>query len=132
MTLERIRDILNCQVLTGEDGLGREVTSGCGADLMSDVLAFVRPNSVLLTGLTHIQTVRTADVAEVRAIVYVRGKLPDRDAVELAKKRGIVLLATRLPMFEACGRLYACGLRGGSEIEDEAEDARRTPLPSAL
>lgn len=132
MTLERIRDILNCQVLTGEDGLGREVTSGCGADLMSDVLAFVRPNSVLLTGLTHIQSVRTADVAEVNAIVYVRGKLPDQEAIELAKQRGIVLLATRLPMFEACGRLYACGLRGGSEIAEEADDADCTPLRSAF
>ncbi len=132
MKLNEIREILRCRVLAGQDDLSQEVSNGCGADLMSDVLAFIKPNAVLLTGLTNVQTVRTADIADVKAIVYVRGKLPEPEAVELARDKGIVLLATHLPMFEACGRLYACGLRGGSEIEEEAGDARRAPLQPAL
>ncbi len=132
MTLEEIRQILNCQVLTGEEALSREVTHGCGADLMSDVLMFIKPDAVLLTGLTNVQSVRTADVADVKAIVYVRGKTPEPGAVALAKEKGIVLLLTALPMFEACGRLYLRGLRGGSEVGEETGDARPAPLHSAV
>jgi len=132
MTLESVREILRCSVLAGHDQLDTEVEVGCGADLMSDVLAFVKPNALLLTGLTTVQSVRTADVAEVKAIVYVRGKLPEKDAVELANERGIVLLAANLPMFEACGRLYMHGLPGGSELEKEASDATRAPLHTTV
>jgi predicted transcriptional regulator len=132
MTLEAVRRILNCRVLTGDDKLNQEVAVGCGADLMSDVLAFIKPNALLLTGLTNLQSVRTADIAEVRAIVYVRGKLPDKDAVDLAKEKGIVLLSTSLPMYESCGRLHARGLPGGSDLEEGLRDAKRTPLQSML
>jgi len=132
MKLRAVREILGCRVVTGEDQLDGEVEVGCGADLMSDVLAFIKPQALLLTGLTTVQSVRTADVAEVRAIVYVRGKRPDPDAVELAQEKGMVLLATGLPMFEACGRLYARGLRGGSEMEEGWSDGARAPVPSAL
>lgn len=132
MKLETVRDVLNCRVITGNDQLGIEVEVGCGADLMSDVLAFIKPNALLLTGLTNVQSVRTADVAEVRAIVYVRGKLPDKEASALATEKGIVLLGTNLPMFEACGRLYAGGLPGGSEIEERPSDVKRTPLLPTL
>lgn len=118
MKLETVREILNCRVVAGEARLSEEVQVGCGADLMSDVLAFIKPNALLLTGLTNVQSVRTAEIAEVVAIVYVRGKLPDKDAVALAKERGIVLLATRLPLYESCGRLYAHGLVGGRELQE--------------
>ncbi|MCS7316236.1 MAG: DRTGG domain-containing protein [Bryobacterales bacterium] len=131
MTLEQIRRILNCEVLNGNESLDLEVTSGCGADLMSDVLAFARPGTILLTGLTNVQAVRTADVADIRAIVFVRGKLPDRETIELAKARGIPLLATRLTMFEACGRLWAAGLRGDSDSE-AAQDAGGVHLHTAV
>jgi predicted transcriptional regulator len=130
--LEAVRQILACQVLVGHDELDREVRVGCGADLMSDVLAFIKPQALLLTGLTNVQSVRTADIAEVRAIVYVRGKLPDKEAIDLAKETGIVLLATRLPMYEACGKLYAHGLHGGSELQEGVSDVGGAPLLSAL
>jgi len=131
MTLEAVSRILDCQVITGDERLDEEVETGCGADLMSDVLAFVKPNGLLLTGLTNVQSVRTAHIAEVRAIVYVRGKLPDREAVELAKEKGIVLLATSHLLYESCGRLYASGLAGGGEVEGERSDAgRATVLPA--
>ena len=132
MTLQAVQEALGCRVVTGEDRLAEEVKVGCGADLMSDVLAFIKPQALLLTGLPTVQSVRTADVAEVRAIVYVRGKQPEPAAVELARERGIVLLATGLPMYEACGRLYARGLRGGSEVEADWNNGARTAVSSAL
>ena len=132
MKLQEVREALGGQVVWGEDRLEQEVQVACAADLMSDVLAFIKPEALLLTGLTSVQSVRTADVAEVKAIVYARGKPPEREAVELAKEKGIVVLTTRLPMFESCGRLYARGLRGGSEAKDEMSDARRAPVLSAL
>jgi len=106
MKLEVISRILNCEVITGADKLEEEIGVGCGADLMSDVLAFIKPNALLLTGLTNVQTVRTAEIAEVKAIVYVRGKQPDKEAIDLAKEKGLVLLGTSLPMYESCGRLH--------------------------
>jgi len=130
--LEAVRRILDCRVLVGDDKLDEEVSVGCGADLMSDVLAFIKPNALLLTGLGNVQSVRTADIAGVRAIVYVRGKLPDKEAIELAKETGIVLLSTNLLMYEACGKLYAHGLRGGSELQEGLSDVGGAPLRSTL
>lgn len=132
MKLEAVRSILHCQVITGDDRLDEDVGVGCGADLMSDVLAFIKPNALLLTGLANVQSVRTAEIAEVRAVVYVRGKLPDKDAIDLAKEKGIVLLSTSLPMYESCGRLHAGGLPGGSELQESLRDAKRAPLLSML
>ncbi len=82
----------------------------CGADLMSDVLAFTHDGTLLLTGLTNPQVVRTAEMAGIRAIVFVRGKLPPPETVTLAESKGIPLLATRYTLYEACGRLYMQGL----------------------
>ncbi len=87
-----------------------QITSGAGADLMSDVLAFINPGALLLTGLTNVQCVRTALIADVKALVYVRGKRPDAASVALAREHNLPLLCTPLTMFEACGRLYQVGL----------------------
>lgn len=122
MRLSEVVEALECEVVVGrEDPSFSEikVEVGCGADLMSDVLAFIKPGAILLTGLITAQVVRTAVVADIRAIVYVRKKRPDPKAVELAREGGIPLLCTPLLMFEACGRLYARGLRGGSEVKSE-------------
>jgi predicted transcriptional regulator len=132
MKLEEVREILNCRVIGGGDKLDQEIEVGCGADLMSDVLAFIKPNALLLTGLTNVQSVRTANVADVKAIVYVRGKIPDPDAVAVAQEEGIVLLATNLPLYESCGRLYARGLAGGSERAEGLSDVKRAGLQSTL
>ncbi|MFB3776330.1 MAG: DRTGG domain-containing protein [Bryobacteraceae bacterium] len=130
MKLKEVQEILNCRVLAGADRLEVEAEVGCGADLMSDVLAFIKPNALLLTGLTNVQSVRAADVAGVKGIVYVRGKMPDRETVELAQEKGMILLATDIPMYEACGRLYARGLRGGSESAEGLSDDRRATVLS--
>ena len=85
---------------------------GCGADLMSDVLAFTHEGTLLMTGLTNPQVVRTAEMAGITAIVFVRGKVPPPETVTLAEGKGIPLLASKHTMFETCGRLYSAGLPG--------------------
>jgi predicted transcriptional regulator len=116
LTLEEICRVIECEVITGEGMLDRDFEEACGADLMSDVLAYAAAGAILLTGLRNVQSVITSHVAEVRAIVYVRGKRPDEDAVKLAAQKGIPLLTSPLSMFEACGRLYEKGLKSGSQI----------------
>jgi predicted transcriptional regulator len=115
LELSEIVKILDCKVAAGESKLDASFDGIFAADLMSDVLAFTSPGSLLLTGLTNVQSVITAHVAEVKAIVYVRGKKPDADAVRLAEQKGIPLLTCPLSMFTACGRLFASGLRSGSD-----------------
>ncbi len=132
MRLEQIREILNCRVVTGHELLHEQVIYGSAADLMSDVLAFAQAHSVLLTGLANAQCVRTAQIADVKAIVYVRGKQPDDAAVELAKQLGVVLLTTDLSMFDSCGRLHACGLRGRSDLLRDASHVRTTGVQPVL
>lgn len=111
-----IRDIvktLDASVFTGENQLDLDVQSACGADLMSDVMAFVKERVVLLTGLMNPQALRTADLLDIKVIVFVRGKKPTTDLLEMAKESGMILLTTKYSMFLACGRLYEAGLRGG-------------------
>ena len=119
MILKDIRDKLEAEVLVGQDSLGLEIKMACGADLLSDVLTFTKSGSLLLTGLTHPQVIRTAEVAEIGAVCFVRGKRPLSGTIELAKEKGIPLLCTSLPMFESCGRLYGSGLAGCSQTAEE-------------
>lgn len=90
--------------------LTREIKGGCGADLMSDVLASIQPEAVLLTGLCNPQVVRTAVMADVAAIVLVRGKMPPDETIALAEREGIPLISSPLGMFALCGRLYSQGM----------------------
>jgi len=115
MTLEEMRRALDAEVIVGS-GLERiEVGTVCGADLMSDVLAFAKTGALLLTGLTTTQVVRTAEMADIAAICFVRGKRPPEETVQLAASKGLPLFRTQLPMYESCGRLYSRGLKGCSE-----------------
>jgi len=112
MKISQIKDFLKCEVLSGSDGLDTEITSCLGSDMMSDVLAFAQPKALMITGLTNSQSVRTADIAEAAAILYVRGKKPDQNTLELAKELSIPILSTELGLFEACGILFNAGLKG--------------------
>lgn len=114
MTIGDIKNQLNAKVLCCERHLEKEVHTACGSDMMSDVLAFVKDQSVLITGLCNPQTVRTAEMMDIICICFVRGKTPDESVIELAEERDIVILATEMRMFEACGKLYEQGLRGGA------------------
>lgn len=114
MTIKDIAELLDCKVLCCEDHLTSEVHTACGSDMMSDVLAFVKDQAVLLTGLLNPQVVRTAEMMDIICIVFVRGKKPDEAVVKLAAEKGISILSTEARMFEACGKLYDKGLRGGT------------------
>jgi len=118
MTLEEVKQILEADVLAGSDLHKIHVKMCCGADLMSDVLAFTKMGALLLTGLTNAQVVRTSDMADVVAVCFVRGKRPSEETIKLAIDGKLPLLTTRLPMFESCGRLYRNGLQGCSEVCD--------------
>jgi predicted transcriptional regulator len=117
MKLKDIERILGAEVIAGADLLERDVEMVCGSDLMSDVLSFMKSESLLLTGLTNPQVVRTADMADLTAVCFVRGKKPNHETIEMAESRKIPLLTTPLPMFESCGRLYQEGLSGCSEYK---------------
>lgn len=110
MTLYDVSKILSCEVFCGEKDLNSAVEYGCASDLMSDVLAFSRAEALLLTGLVNNQTIHTAFIAEIKAIVFVRGKRPDIEIVALASEKKIPLLGTPFSMYEACGILYKNGL----------------------
>ncbi|RJQ59552.1 MAG: hypothetical protein C4530_09065 [Desulfobacteraceae bacterium] len=112
MRLSEIREILDAAVLAGGEQLDKTVVGGGGADLMDDVLAAAAEGALLLTGLTTEQVLRTAKIAGVKAIVFVRGKKPEEPVRKLAESYGIPLLLTRYSLFVACGRLYMQGLRG--------------------
>jgi len=90
--------------------LDREIQGACGADLMSDVLASTQANSLLVTGLCNPQVVRTAVMADVSAIILVRGKIPPPETIDLAKKEDIPLISSPFGMYEVCGRLFKAGL----------------------
>lgn len=113
MTVGKIAEILDAEVITGKDKLDTEVYSACGCDMMSDVLAYVKHQAVLLTGLVNPQVVRTAEMMDMRCVVFVRGKRPGEDIVKLAADKDIVLLTTTHRMFTSCGLLYSGGLKGG-------------------
>ena len=115
MTLDRIAERLQAEILWGENLERIEIQTVCGSDLMSDVLCFGRTQGLLLTGLVNPQSVRTAEMAEIPAVCFVRGKRPPAETIELGRKSRICLLSTRLSMFAACGLLYSEGLGGCNE-----------------
>lgn len=110
MTLEEVLTIIEGKIISSQVDLSQEVGMACGADLMSDVLSFTHAGTLLMTGLTNPQVVRTAEMADISAIVFVRGKLPPPETVSLAESKGIPLLASKYTMYETCGRLYRKGL----------------------
>ncbi len=112
MKISTIKELLNAEVVCGEDSLERHVYSACGSDMMSDVLAYVKDQAVLLTGLVNAQVVRTAEMMDMVCIVFVRSKMPTQEMIDLAKESNMVLLRTQKRMYEACGKLYAGGLVG--------------------
>lgn len=116
MKISEIKDILDAELICGEEFLDNEVHTACGSDMMSDVLAYVKEQAVLLSGLVNPQVVRTAEMMDMGCIVFVRGKRPSMDIIDLAQQRDIVLMGTKLEMFTSCGLLYKNGLKGGSGI----------------
>ena len=117
MKISEVVTALEAQIVeeTARDDV--EIISACGADLMSDVMAFVKDRVLLLTGLINIQVIRTAILMDIEAICFVRGKSPNQEMIDMAKENGIVLLKSRLPLFLACGKLYNAGVCQGGVRE---------------
>lgn len=117
----KVRDIikvLDAKILTGEENLDYEINAGCGADLMSDVMAYVKDSIVLLTGLCNPHVVRTAEMMDIKVICFVRGKQPTESIVDLAKEKKITILTTDNTLYIASGLLYSNGIVGrGATVE---------------
>ena len=113
MLLSDIKSILKAAILSGEDETAlseKDIHTACGCDLMSDVLAFVKDQSLLLTGLINSQVIRTAEMMDIIAVWFVRGKTPSEEVINLAKDKDITILQTDYPLYVACGKLYKQGL----------------------
>ena len=117
MKISQIMNLLDAELVCGEESLEHHVYSACGSDMMSDVLAYVKDQAVLLTGLVNPQVVRTAEMMDMVCIVFVRSKSPTEEMVRLAKESNMVLLKTKKRMYEACGILYAFGLGANGEAK---------------
>ena len=115
MTINTVKDLLEAEILCGSEILEEEVHSACGSDMMSDVLAYVKDQAVMLTGLVNAQVIRTAEMMDMKCIVFVRSKRPSADMLELAEEHGIAVMTTAKRMYDACGILYLNGLRGTGE-----------------
>lgn len=111
-TLRKICELLDGQIVRGDSKADQTVKNACGCDLMSDVLAFTRPGSLLLTGLTNAQVIRTAEMLDLKGVVFVRDKRPDEATLEMAEKMNLVIILSPYPLYESCGRLFAAGLSG--------------------
>lgn len=118
MTLQQVKEILDAELLCGEEMLGLEVHTACGSDMMSDVLAFVKDQAVLLTGLMNQQVIRTAEMMDMLCVVFVRNKTPDDAILALAREKGIAVMTTTHRMFTSCGLLYQEGLKGGLHLHE--------------
>lgn len=116
MKISKIVDVLDAEVLTGCD-MDMDIESACGSDLMSDVMAFVKENVLLLTGLVSPQVIRTAEMMDIKAIVFVRGKNPGQAVIDLAKEKNMIIMTTHCPMFIACGKLYSAGMKGKDALD---------------
>ena len=112
MKIRDLVDLLDAKVLCGEDNLDQEVRSACGSDLMSDVLAFVKDKTVLITGLTNVHVMRTAEMLDIHCVVFARGKLPPEEVLEEARDLDIVVLACDHTTYTTCGMMYEAGIRG--------------------
>ncbi|HYA43206.1 MAG TPA: DRTGG domain-containing protein [Syntrophobacteraceae bacterium] len=113
MKLDEIKNVLQGDILTEQDDLSHiEIDTVLASDGMSEILAFLQPGALMVTGLTNIQSVRTANFADVKAIVYIRGKLPSVNTISLAQKKGIPVMTTKLGMFDVCGILRERGMKG--------------------
>jgi predicted transcriptional regulator len=118
MTISDIISLLDATVLSKTIDLDHPITSAFGSDMMSEVLAYIKKDAILLTGLTNPQVIRTAEMLDIVCLIFVRGKIPNEEILKQADELGIYVLRTELSMFDACGILYHSGLRGGRRTHD--------------
>jgi predicted transcriptional regulator len=129
MLLSEIKKLLNCNYFSSEDLLKKDIKYCFAADLMSDVLKYARTGSLLMTGLTSNQILQVAEILDLSGIVFVRGKIPDKDIISVAEARKIPLLSTKLLLFDSCGILYKHGLHGGKSSLIENDESKSSIKP---
>ena len=110
MLIKNLIEVANAELIYGEEFLETDIHAVCSSDLMSDVLAFVKDQAMLLTGLVNPQVIRTAEVMDMKAVMFVRGKKPSPEMIELAKEFSIAIMSTTQTMYVTSGKLYASGL----------------------
>ena len=117
MKRSELMKLLDARLICGESEPDTEILCACGSDMMSDVLAFTKHDAILLTGLVNNHVLQTAEMLDIGSILFVRGKVPAEDIIEMAEDMDMVLMTTDLPMFTACGILYQNGIQGGMRGE---------------
>jgi predicted transcriptional regulator len=115
-SVDELLSILQAKVLLDNGWLRGEIKTVYGSDLMSDILTYSKPNSLLLTGLINPQTIRTAEMVEIAAICFIHGKQPHTETIELASNCEMPLIGTEMSMFEACGKLYSAGMMDSKDL----------------
>ena len=110
MTIKEISKILNATVINDQSDLKMDIQSACSADMMSTVMYYHTANSLLITGLAQPSVIRTAEMAGIKAIVFVLDKKPDENLIELAGLKEIPLLSTPFCMYTASGKLFEAGM----------------------
>ncbi len=115
MKVNEIAEAISGEILV-RPGMDIELTCAFAADLMSDILVFAKPQMLMITGLVNLQAVRTAEMSDLPAILFVRGKYPQESILDLAREIGIGVLISPYTMYETCGLLYAAGLPGLGEV----------------
>jgi len=113
MTLRQVQALLQGELLTPGLNLETECTQFFASDLMSDVLAFIAPGSILLTGLANSHVVRTACLVDIKALIIVQGKRPDKEVLDEARLNNLPVISTKLPMFDTCAAISPV-LKGGN------------------
>ena len=116
MKISQICDILEGEIICRGDLTDKEVYAACGSDMMSDVIAFVKEQATLLTGLVNPQVIRTALMMDMVCIIFVRSKAPNQEMIDLARENGIVMMSTEKTLYNTCGILYSNGLVGIKEV----------------
>ena len=113
MKIREVVSVLDAQVCYGNELMEVDLNSACASDMMSDVLAFLKDQALLISGLCNPQVVRTADMMDIKCIALVRGKIPTEDMLNLAKEKKIAIISSKMRMYVACGKLYESGLKAG-------------------
>ena len=117
MKIKECIDLIDAKLIVPAENMDADIQVACGADLMSDVMAFAcSSNDMMITGLVNLQTIRTAEMMDAKVVVFVRGKMPDQTMCDLARQKSICLMNTTLPMFTTCGKLYAAGIKGKGDF----------------
>ncbi len=106
MTIREVIEVLNADILSPAIDQDKTIETICGSDMMSDVLAYIKKDALLLTGLTNPQVIRTAEMLDIVCLVFVRGKSPTEEMIQIAEDCGVYVLRTDYRMYEACGKLY--------------------------